>query len=297
MTQTMYFNRFHKNSINIIKKQYPLTVTSCIHGISSEMIARADNNTIFIFSSLSDIGSNTQILLGLKYIFEQSSYLLVLDNEQVSTARIVAKDNLKCEILPDDNAFQTKKPIVDELLKYTENELTIYHLPLDFPEHYWKYELGTMKLSDAYKNLGVSKPYFYKLCEIYEDTIDFYIRQYHTSTDVIQAPKKRETDYKKIIDILKPFEDIGLTFKALTTLEEELNICWIDLWRTLISMKKSRYYYYLLKDNPTLKDKLLHKDIYSALESLESDPTRFIQFNAIPLFRYVAPEERLQSFL
>ena len=292
-----YIKRFHKNAVSILQEKYPFMTFTCVYHIGAEMVSKAESDTIFVLSSLSDLGDSMQILLCLKYIFKQSSYLLVLDNEDISTAKIEKVSDIRYDIVPDDKLLSIKKPLTDELLKHLDDELSIYQLPANFPDYYWKYELGEIKLSDAYGSMGFSKPYFYKLCEIFENTLTYYVQQYHSSVKIIQAPKKRETNYEKMIDILAPFVNVGLTFEALSTLESELNTCWIDLWRTLLSLRKSRYYYYYLKDNPSLKKKTLYLDINTALDALISNPTVFIQMNSVQMLQYTAPKERLVSFL
>jgi hypothetical protein len=260
------------------------------------MVGRADGETIIVISSLSDLGEGETVLMALRYIFEQSAYLLVLDNKDISTAKIEKVTDFRNDIVPNKAAFKNIKTTCI-LLDYVKDELSYYELPKDYPDYYWKYELGEIKLSDACEALGLSKPYFYKLGEVYENTIDFYVRQWHTSTSIIQSPKKRENNYERMLEILAPFESVGLTFEALSALEKELKTCWVEIWRTLLSMKKSRFYYYLLKNTPSLKEKPLYQDINSALDALSSSPDIFVQMSSVQMARYNSPQDRITSYL
>mgnify|MGYP003302138812 CR=1 FL=1 len=287
----IYTNRFHKNAISLIMEKYRIP-TFCIHSISSEMIGRASDDTIIVISSLSDLGEGQQVLFALRHIFENNAYVLVLDNESISTAKIEKESDIKYNIVPDIDKFNSVKSIVNDMLKYLDDELSFYAIPKDFPEQYWNYELGKVKLSDAYDSLGLSKPYFYKLCEIYEKTIHFYNRQWQTSVEIIQTPKKRVMDYEKMIEILTPFVEKGLTYESLATLENELQLSWTDLWRSLLAMKKSRFYFYHLKNNPEFKKKPLYMDINNALKDLNKNPNSFIQMGSVQASKYMFPEER-----
>ena len=286
-----YIRRFHKNAVNSIMDKYKIP-TFCIHSISNEMVGRAWNDTIIVVSSLSDLGEGHQVLLALRHIFENNAYIFILDNENLSTAKIEKKIDVLNSLVPDVDKFNSVKRIVNDTLTYLDDELSFYDIPQDFPEQYWKYELGEVKLSDAYDSLGLSKPYFYKLCELYEKTIHFYRRQWQTSVEIIQTPKKRVMDYEKMIEIITPFTDKGLTYEALSTLENELQLSWTDLWRSLLAMKKSRFYFYYLKNNPELKKKPLYIDINNALKVLNKNPNVFIQMGSIQGPRYMFPEER-----
>ena len=95
-----------------------------------------------------------------------------------------------------------------------------------------------------------------------------------------------------MIEIITPFTDKGLTYEALSTLENELQLSWTDLWRSLLAMKKSRFYFYYLKNNPELKKKPLYIDINNALKVLNKNPNVFIQMGSIQGPRYMFPEER-----
>lgn len=291
-----YTKRIHQNAVDILLNEYAIP-SFCIHSNSAEMVGRADEETIIVLSSLSDLGEGETVLMALRYIFEQSAHLLVLDNKDISTAKIEKVNEFRNDIVPNKAAFKNIKTTADNLLNYVKDELSFYELPKDYPDYYWKYELGEIKLSDACTALRLSKPYFYKLGEIYESTIDFYVRQWHTSTSIIQSPKKRENNYERMLEILAPFESVGLTFEALSTLEKELNTCWVDLWRTLLAMKKSRFYYYLLKNTPSLKEKPLYQDINSALEALSSSPDIFVQMGSVQMARYNSPQDRITSYL
>ena len=231
------------------------------------------------------------------HLFSNFQNLLVLDNKDISTAKIEKVNEFRNDIVPNKAAFKNIKTTADNLLNYVKDELSYYELPKNYPDYYWQYELGEVKLSDACAALNLSKPYFYKLGEIYESTIDFYVRQWNTSTSIIQSPKKRENNYERMLEILAPFESVGLTFEALSALEKELKTCWVDLWRTLLSMKKSRFYYYLLKNTPSLKEKPLYQDINSALDALSSSPDIFVQMGSVQMARYNSPQDRITSYL
>ncbi len=290
-----YTKRIHQNAVEILLNEYAIP-SFCIHSNSAEMVGRADGETIIVISSLSDLGEGETVLMALRYIFEQSAYLLVLDNKDISTAKIEKVTDFRNDIVPNKAAFKNIKTTCI-LLDYVKDELSYYELPKDYPDYYWKYELGEIKLSDACEALGLSKPYFYKLGEVYENTIYFYVRQWHTSTSIIQSPKKRENNYERMLEILAPFEGVGLTFEALSTLEKELNTCWVDLWRTLLAMRKSRFYYYLLKDTPSLKEKPLYQDINNALDTLSKNPDAFIKLDSVQMARYNCQQDRITSYL
>ena len=100
-----------------------------------------------------------------------------------------------------------------------------------------------------------------------------------------------------MLEILAPFESVGLTFEALSTLEKELSTCWVDLWRTLLAMRKSRFYYYLLKDTPSLKEKTLYQDINNALDTLLKNPDTFIKLDSVQMARYNCQQDRITSHL
>ena len=291
----IYTKRIHQNAVDILLNEYAIP-SFCIHSNSAEMVGRADGETIIVISSLSDLGEGETVLMALRYIFEQSAYLLVLDNKDISTAKIEKVNAFQSDIVPNKAAFKNIKS-TSILLHYIKDELSYYGLPKDYPNLYWKYELGEIKLSDACEALGLSKPYFYKLGEVYENTIDFYVRQWQTLTSIIQSPKKRENNYERMLEILAPFECVGLTFEALSTLEKELNTCWIDLWRTLLSMRKSRFYYYLLKDTPSLKEKPLYQDINNAIDTLSKNPDAFIKLDSVQMARYNCQQDRITSHL
>lgn len=291
-----YTKRIHQNAVDLLLNEYAIP-SFCIHSNSAEMVGRADGETILVLSSLSDLGEGETVLMALRYIFEQSAYLLVLDNKDISTAKIEKVNEFRNDIIPNKAAFKNIKTTADNLLNYVKDELSYYELPKNYPDYYWQYELGEVKLSDACAALNLSKPYFYKLGEIYESTIDFYVRQWNTSTSIIQSPKKRENNYERMLEILAPFESVGLTFEALSALEKELKTCWVDLWRTLLSMKKSRFYYYLLKNTPSLKEKPLYQDINSALDALSSSPDIFVQMGSVQMARYNSPQDRITSYL
>ena len=291
-----YTKRIHQNAVDLLLNEYAIP-SFCIHSNSAEMVGRADGETILVLSSLSDLGEGETVLMALRYIFEQSAYLLVLDNKDISTAKIEKVNEFRNDIVPNKAAFKNIKTTADNLLNYVKDELSYYELPKNYPDYYWQYELGEVKLSDACAALNLSKPYFYKLGEIYESTIDFYVRQWNTSTSIIQSPKKRENNYERMLEILAPFESVGLTFEALSALEKELKTCWVDLWRTLLSMKKSRFYYYLLKNTPSLKEKPLYQDINSALDALSSSPDIFVQMGSVQMARYNSPQDRITSYL
>jgi len=291
-----YTKRIHQNAVDLLLNEYAIP-SFCIHSNSAEMVGRADGETIIVISSLSDLGEGETVLMALRYIFEQSAHLLVLDNKDISTAKIEKVNEFRNDIVPNKAAFKNIKTTADNLLNYVKDELSYYELPKNYPDYYWQYELGEVKLSDACAALNLSKPYFYKLGEIYESTIDFYVRQWNTSTSIIQSPKKRENNYERMLEILAPFESVGLTFEALSALEKELKTCWVDLWRTLLSMKKSRFYYYLLKNTPSLKEKPLYQDINSALDALSSSPDIFVQMGSVQMARYNSPQDRITSYL
>ena len=291
-----YTKRIHQNAVDLLLNEYAIP-SFCIHSNSAEMVGRADGETIIVISSLSDLGEGETVLMALRYIFDQSAYLLVLDNKDISTAKIEKVNEFRNDIVPNKAAFKNIKTTADNLLNYVKDELSYYELPKNYPDYYWQYELGEVKLSDACAALNLSKPYFYKLGEIYESTIDFYVRQWNTSTSIIQSPKKRENNYERMLEILAPFESVGLTFEALSALEKELKTCWVDLWRTLLSMKKSRFYYYLLKNTPSLKEKPLYQDINSALDALSSSPDIFVQMGSVQMARYNSPQDRITSYL
>lgn len=291
-----YTKRIHQNAVDLLLNEYAIP-SFCIHSNSAEMVGRAGGETIIVISSLSDLGEGETVLMALRYIFEQSAYLLVLDNKDISTAKIEKVNEFRNDIVPNKAAFKNIKTTADNLLNYVKDELSYYELPKNYPDYYWQYELGEVKLSDACAALNLSKPYFYKLGEIYESTIDFYVRQWNTSTSIIQSPKKRENNYERMLEILAPFESVGLTFEALSALEKELKTCWVDLWRTLLAMKKSRFYYYLLKNTPSLKEKPLYQDINSALEALSSSPDIFVQMGSVQMARYNSPQDRITSYL
>ena len=291
-----YTKRIHQNAVDLLLNEYAIP-SFCIHSNSAEMVGRADGETIIVISSLSDLGEGETVLMALRYIFEQSAYLLVLDNKDISTAKIEKVNEFRNDIVPNKAAFKNIKTTADNLLNYVKDELSYYELPKNYPDYYWQYELGEVKLSDACAALNLSKPYFYKLGEIYESTIDFYVRQWNTSTSIIQSPKKRENNYERMLEILAPFESVGLTFEALSALEKELKTCWVDLWRTLLSMKKSRFYYYLLKNTPSLKEKPLYQDINSTLDALSSSPDIFVQMGSVQMARYNSPQDRITSYL
>ena len=291
-----YTKRIHQNAVDLLLNEYAIP-SFCIHSNSAEMVGRADGETIIVISSLSDLGEGETVLMALRYIFEQSAYLLVLDNKDISTAKIEKVNEFRNDIIPNKAAFKNIKTTADNLLNYVKDELSYYELPKNYPDYYWQYELGEVKLSDACAALNLSKPYFYKLVEIYESTIDFYVRQWNTSTSIIQSPKKRENNSERRLEILAPFESVGLTFEALSALEKELKTCWVDLWRTLLSMKKSRFYYYLLKNTPSLKEKPLYQDINSALDALSSSPDIFVQMGSVQMARYNSPQDRITSYL
>jgi hypothetical protein len=286
-----YTKRIHQNAVDLLLNEYAIP-SFCIHSNSAEMVGRADGETIIVISSLSDLGEGETVLMALRYIFEQSAHLLVLDNKDISTAKIEKVNEFRNDIVPNKAAFKNIKTTADNLLNYVKDELSYYELPKNYPDYYWQYELGEVKLSDAYDSLGLSKPYFYKLCELYEKTIHFYRRQWQTSVEIIQTPKKRVMDYEKMIEIITPFTDKGLTYEALSTLENELQLSWTDLWRSLLAMKKSRFYFYYLKNNPELKKKPLYIDINNALKVLNKNPNVFIQMGSIQGPRYMFPEER-----
>ena len=291
-----YTKRIHQNAVDLLLNEYAIP-SFCIHSNSAEMVGRADGETIIVISSLSDLGEGETVLMALRYIFEQSAHLLVLDNKDISTAKIEKVNEFRNDIVPNKAAFKNIKTTADNLLNYVKDELSYYELPKNYPDYYWQYELGEVKLSDACAALNLSKPYFYKLGEIYESTIDFYVRQWNTSTSIIQSPKKRENNYERMLEILAPFESVGLTFEALSALEKELKTCWVDLWRTLLSMKKSRFSYYLLKNTPSLKEKPLYQDINSALDALSSSPDIFVQMGSVQMARYNSPQDRITSYL
>ena len=156
-----YTKRIHQNAVDLLLNEYAIP-SFCIHSNSAEMVGRADGETIIVISSLSDLGEGETVLMALRYIFEQSAHLLVLDNKDISTAKIEKVTDFRNDIVPNKAAFKNIKATCI-LLDYVKDELSYYELPKDYPDYYWKYELGEIKLSDACEALGLSKPYFYKL--------------------------------------------------------------------------------------------------------------------------------------
>lgn len=290
-----YTKKFHINCADTLLQQYQIPAF-CIYSLASELVGRADSNTIIVVSSLNDFGNENQILLSLKHILEQDALLFVIDNPDISTAVIDKNKRDIWDIVPKATSA-TQKAVANQILKYVNSELEFYNIPSDFPNIYWDYELGKIKLADTYTSLGISKQYFYNICEIYEKTIHYHACQYRSSVDIIQTAKRRECNYDKMLEILKPYEDEGLTFEALSKLEIEMQYCWIDLWRILLSLQKSQFYYYYLKDNPSLKAKPLYVDIKSALDVLKSNPIRFIEMSSVQMARYSSPKDRILSYL
>ena len=127
-----YTKRIHQNAVDILLNEYAIP-SFCIHSNSAEMVGRADGETIIVISSLSDLGEGETVLMALRYIFEQSAYLLVLDNKDISTAKIEKVTDFRNDIVPNKAAFKNIKTTCI-LLDYVKDELSYYELPKDYPQ-------------------------------------------------------------------------------------------------------------------------------------------------------------------
>ena len=267
--------------------------------VPQELLGQLQKDEVAVFASLDEIGDKTQILLALKHIFDVGAYLYVIDNDTISTAQVEVVEKLirLTSIVGNDELMELKKPIVDTISSYIEDELVSYDIPENFNIYYWKYELGEMKLLDICEEMKINKPYFYRMCDVYETTINFYKEQYSKSVDLILSPKKRETDYTKIVDIFHYYKDKGLTNEALMVLQKEFSVSWFNLWRLLLAFRKSRFYLNTLKDDVALKNSEVIKDLKSILKYIAKNPEEFLEYTSMDYLRRKEPENRIANDL
>jgi len=282
----------HKNAKEKMLEKYNISSLHC-YSNPQEMIGMGDSDSVVVFNSLDDIGSKMRVLQALRYMWEQGIKLLVLDNEDISTATIRKREG---KYVTEELTSAFFNVTVGEILHYVDDEMTTYGFPENFVEVYWSYEFGNIKLTDVTKGLQISKPYFYKLCDIYETTIDYFYR-YHRIEDIIAIPKKREHDFEEIFELWKPFLNDGLTFNAVRTLQSKLNLTWIELWRTILSYHKSKFLYYLLRDDYDLKSKTLFQDLNYTVKVLKKQPQRILELNTFDMENNTLNDTRLPFIL
>jgi len=280
----------HKSARDVLYSTYGI-YSEGVFVNSKELCSVAKENTVVVVSSLSELGDGIERLLVLKHIFGNNADLYVLGNEDASTIVIKTKD-FGSYFYSDKNSI-SKRKLATVLLSDLDDNLELSSIPEKFSHYYWEYELGKIKVSEVCTALSISKPYFYRLCEFYETTIHFYSQQGLYYYELIRTPKKNETDYKTILALLEPFYEQGLTYEALNTLQDKLKLSNLDVWRTLNAMQRSRFYYYLLKNNANLKAMLLFKDIECLLTYLMTDTHDFVNI----VTRYHDADERVAEVL